>query len=228
MLIAARDGEQQDSDRSRAHRRDRSAPSAATAEPAAQEVADEGSGTAGLSAAAAELEEKSRLRRERAARAPAYAGPEAAEPAAREAPAETAQATAPQRVAALVKPTPRKSYSPRSPRNERRATHSGPLLMHVHNTLGRDQQREQLTLMIEGKRVADIEVDDFAPEASIAIELPRPGLLHYRLEGVSEDDRTMRLVGEGCIRVRDGARFAVRRKDGSRKVFLEQQSGRAG
>ena len=100
-------------------------------------------------------------------------------------------------------------------------TRRNPLLLHVHNRLGRDQLSEQLTLIIEGKPVADIAVDGSNPAVAVTVPLPRPGLLHYRLEGVSEQDGTTRLVGEGCIRVRDGARFAVRRKDGSQKVYLE-------
>lgn len=117
----------------------------------------------------------------------------------------------------------RKSAPERNTRNTSRSLRreSAPLLLHVHNRLGRNQSREQLTLSIEGLPVADIEVDDSRPSVAVAVPLPRPGLLHYRLEGVSEDDGTTRLVGEGCIRVRDGARFAVRRKDGSQKVFLE-------
>lgn len=115
--------------------------------------------------------------------------------------------------------------APRISSAARRSEASGPVLLHVHNSLGRRQQREQLTLSIEGLPVADIEVDSSQPSVAIAVPLPRPGLLHYRLEGVSEQGGAMQLVGEGCISVRDGARFVVRRREGSRKVFLEAASG---
>jgi len=105
--------------------------------------------------------------------------------------------------------------------SSQKALPRGPVLLHLQNSLGRDQQREQLTLSIEGLAVADIEVDSLTPNVTVAVPLPRPGLLHYRLEGVSEADSSKRLVGEGCIKAIDGARFVVRRKPGSRKVFLE-------
>jgi len=96
-----------------------------------------------------------------------------------------------------------------------------PLLLHVQNQLGPDQEREQLTLRIEGKTVARIAVDDDNPKTSVAVPLPRPGLLHYRLEGFSESSGKTELLGHGCIKVRDGSRYAVRRAADGRRVFLE-------
>jgi len=96
-----------------------------------------------------------------------------------------------------------------------------PLLLHVQNQLGPDQEREQLTLRIEGKTVARIAVDDDNPRTSVAVPLPRPGLLHYRLEGFSEASGKTELLGHGCIKVRDGSRYAVRRAADGRRVFLE-------
>ncbi|MES2885962.1 MAG: hypothetical protein V4709_14245 [Pseudomonadota bacterium] len=189
----------------------------AAAEPE-QPAVNEGNG---LSAAAARMEaEALRPRRAAIAAAEPVAEPEpVAGPVERQlAPATTA--TAQRRV--VAEPAAR-SKSTRNTGIDRR---SQPLLLHVHNSLGRDQAREQLTLSIEGLAVADIEVDGSRPSVAVAVPLPRPGLLHYRLEGVSEDDGTTVLRGEGCIRVKDGARFAVRRQAGSRKVFLEQQSTR--
>lgn len=197
---------------------------AAAAEPAT-------ASSEGLSSAAAALEARSRQRRMVATPVVAVA---AAVP--EEALEDEVVEAAPQRSATLststassAKTTPTRAGSSREPRTRRttRVYRSEPLLLHVHNSLGRGQSREQLTLLIEGKPVAEIDVDDSQPEISVAIELPRPGLLHYRLEGISEDRRTTRVVGEGCIRVTDGMRYAVRRKDGSRKVFLEAagQSG---
>lgn len=145
-------------------------------------------------------------------------------PAVAAAPAvEETETAAVEPTSTQAEPAARKTTANRSSRNTGRSLRreSAPLLLHVHNRLGRNQLREQLTLSIEGLPVADIEVDGSRPAVAVAVPLPRPGLLHYRLEGVSEDDGTTRLVGEGCIRVRDGARFAVRRKDGSQKVFLE-------
>ncbi|MDO9453565.1 MAG: hypothetical protein Q7J29_11990 [Stagnimonas sp.] len=160
----------------------------------------------GLSAGAALLEAQARQPRRQ---------PAAPFQAADEAPVRIADAS-------VEKPT--RADSPRTAKSASRVstrTQRNPLLLHVHNRLGRDQLSEQLTLIIEGRPVADIAVDGSRPAVAVTVPLPRPGLLHYRLEGVSEQDGTTQLVGEGCIRVRDGARFAVRRKDGSRKVYLE-------
>lgn len=160
----------------------------------------------GLSAGAALLEAQARQPR-RAAEAPFQA-----------------QDDTPSQVKAATVAEPLRTDAPRATKPMTRGTtrtQRNPLLLHVHNRLGRDQLSEQLTLIIEGKPVADIAVDGSRPAVAVTVPLPRPGLLHYRLEGVAEQDGTTRLVGEGCIRVRDGARFAVRRKDGSQKVYLE-------
>lgn len=97
-----------------------------------------------------------------------------------------------------------------------------PLQIQIENQLGSDQQGERLTLSIEGKAVADIEIDARRPAVVVPVSLPRPGKLHYRLEGLSDDGIGTRLKGEGCIPVDDGARYVVRRKPGSQKVFLER------
>ena len=101
-----------------------------------------------------------------------------------------------------------------------------PVMLHVQNTLGPAQTREQLTLSIEGRTVADLAVDLRRPGVEVSVPLPRAGLLHYRLEGVTDDGMGTTLVGEGCIRVQDEARFDVRRHPGSQKVFLEATSQR--
>ncbi len=140
------------------------------------------------------------------------------------APFQATDDTTPIRVADASVEKPMRTDSSRTTQSAPRAatrTQRNPLLLHVHNRLGSDQLSEQLTLIIEGKPVADIAVDGSRPAVAVTVPLPRPGLLHYRLEGTSEQDGTTRLMGEGCIRVRDGARFAVRRKDGSHKVYLE-------
>jgi len=175
----------------------------------------------GLSAGAALLEAQAlRSRRPLPETAPVVASPASKTSA----PLPSAATT---RLAAVDQPTPARVSKP-APRSSTRSgsgrtrVASAPLTLHVHNALGASQQREQLTLSIEGLAVADIEVDGSRPAVSVAVPLPRPGLLHYRLRGLSEGDDTLQLAGEGCIRVRDGARFVVRRKEGSRKVFLEQ------
>ncbi len=103
----------------------------------------------------------------------------------------------------------------------RRGKGRKPLTLHVSNALGSDQDSERLTLRIEGKTVAEMQVDSRRPAVDVAVPLPRPGKLHYRLEGVSEANGRNRVVGEGCIWVQDGSRYTVRRKDGSRKVYLQ-------
>ena len=199
---------------------------AATPEPAKEEVAAATAAApdSGLSSTAAQLEAEARApRRERVtaptesklvetASAAVIATPRATTPAPR--------STPPTRRNETPRQTP-----PRSARNRARESY-GPLTLHVHNRLGRDQRYEQLTLSIEGLAVADFDVDTQRPEVSVAVALPRPGLLYYRLEGFSDGRKTGELRGQGCIHVRDGSRFTVRRQPGSDQVFLE--ASRAG
>lgn len=126
---------------------------------------------------------------------------------------------------------PARSTKPVKPRQSRAAERSKsdkPVVLRVQNLLGPTQAREQLTLSIEGRPVAELAVDARRPGVEVAVPLPRGGLLRYRLEGVSDDGFTTTLVGEGCIRVQDEARFDVRRRPGSQKVFLEASAGPAG
>jgi len=106
-----------------------------------------------------------------------------------------------------------------APRRARRT--AGPITLRVQNTLGRDQEYEQMHLAIEGMTVAGFDVDPDRPGVTVAIPLPRAGLVNYRLEGYSLGREAGALHGEGCIRVREGSRFAVRRQPGSNRVFLE-------
>lgn len=97
-----------------------------------------------------------------------------------------------------------------------------PLTIVIHNQLGAAQQSERLALVIEGKRVASFEITEAAPAIALPIRLPRPGLLHYRIEGESRQGERLSLQGEGCISATEGARFEVRRRGSdSRRVFLE-------
>lgn len=107
----------------------------------------------------------------------------------------------------------------------RRPLPLNPLTIVIHNELGDRQQRETLSLVIEGKRVASFEITDAAPIIELPIRLPRPGLIHYKLEGESVQGRRQTLRGQGCISAVDGARFQVRRNPGSQRVFLESVSG---
>lgn len=182
-------------------------PATAAATPLAAEDAMALASTEGLSAGAAALEAQAlQPRRQIAPYTPVVATA---------APAATTTAVKRPVVASARAPQSAGKATQRARRSYR------PLTLHVQNALGPDQLREELTLSIEGKAVAEINVDGSRPAVAVAVPLPRPGLLHYRLEGISEADGTTRVVGEGCIRVRDGSRFTVRRKDGSRKVFLE-------
>ena len=163
--------------------------------------------------------------------------PAAAEPA--QAPAVAAvPATPPPRRAAPA-PARRNAVAgadgdgTRSPASARRAPVTpvrrplplNPLTIVIHNELGERQQRETLSLVIEGKRVASFEITDAAPYIELPIRLPRPGLIHYKLEGESVQGRRQTLRGQGCISAVDGARFQVRCNPGSQRVFLESVSG---
>ena len=95
------------------------------------------------------------------------------------------------------------------------------LAIQISDRLGAQQSAEQLTLAIEGLRVAQLSVDTAQPAHTLTVPLPRAGLVHYRLSGHSDGVESQVLFGEGCIRLRDGARFAIRRPAHSNRVYLE-------
>ncbi|ROH86457.1 hypothetical protein ED208_15585 [Stagnimonas aquatica] len=193
-----------------------------------------------LSASAAAMEAELLRRRQGLTTLPgepepaAFAAPEPAVRAASATPVVTASAPAP-----AVKMTPAAPAS--APRAAPKAAAPvvarsrspgvaplgyAPLTILVQNQLGAVQQSERLALLIEGKRVASFEITEAAPSISLPIRLPRPGLLHYRIEGESIQGQRIGLQGEGCIRVVEGARFQVRRRGSdSRQVFLETVNG---
>lgn len=214
------------------------APAVASSAPASSPAPADGSG---LSASAAEIEaaqqSSSTRRTPREELVSAEAPASAESPVSRVAPAQAAADSEP---AAVARPARRPS-SNRAVAGERRYRSSfpdprssgfsaevysaGALTIHIRDELGERQTRERLHLMIEGKRVASFTVDEDQPGIRLPVPLPRPGLLHYRLEGEARGEGRTYLVGEGCIEALDGARFEVRRHPGSRRVFLESSSG---
>lgn len=195
-----------------------------------------------LSASAAAMEAELLRRRQGLATLPGEPAPAAfaaPEPAVRAAPA-TPAVTRPAPAAAPVAKTapaarvsePRAAPKASAPAVARARSPGiaplgyAPLTILIHNQLGAVQQSERLALLIEGKRVASFEITEAAPSIALPIRLPRPGLLHYRIEGESMQGRRLGLQGEGCIRAVDGARFQVRRRNSdSRQVFLETVNG---
>lgn len=191
----------------------------------AESAPAEGEGSASAAALAMEAELMRRRRGlapvagESQAPAPALIAEAPPAPATRPA-AESRSGTAPAPKSAGRSSVPRRATAP-----TRAVGPLQPLTIVIHNELGDRQQREKLSLTIEGKRVASFEITDAAPSIELPIRLPRPGLVHYRLEGESVQGRRQSLSGQGCISAVDGARFHVRRNPGSRRVFLESTSG---
>lgn len=166
----------------------------------------------GLSATALALEARQSTRR---APTPAYVAADTAPSVTRSVAAAPLLASA-----ASLPAAPRQSTTP-TRRAKTGSPRRGPLNLHIHNRLGRGQSSEQLLLTIEGLPVADFGVDELRPAVSVAVPLPRPGLLHYRLEGISDDGGLTQLQGAGCIKVVEGAHYSVRRQPGSNRVFLQ-------
>ena len=187
---------------------------APTETPAASESA---SGGLSAGAAAMEAEAAARLRR------PAATVTETLVPVQPESAPLAAASTEPTAVVAVTRRGTSGTSARRSATTYRRSRMqaSGPLTIRIRNELGSRQHSERLALSIEGKRVAGFEIDSAAPFIELPIKLPRPGLLHYRLEGDTDQADGLRLRGEGCIEVSDGKLYTVRRNPGSRKVFLE-------
>lgn len=194
--------------------------------------------TSGLSQSAAALETEWR---QPASPAPATVtavtaavnpSPSAAPPTVR--PASPARDASPRVVAADAEPAVAMAPARASPSSRATSPGSWPqaarqrgtrLIIHLTNRLGAQASREQLALVIEGLEVAQLVVDTNQPTSTLAVPLPRTGRVHYRLSGRADGDQTQTLDGEGCIRVRDGARFAVRQQPNSNRVFLEPVRG---
>jgi hypothetical protein len=213
------------------------APSAASSEPQSIPPPDGAEPESSLSASAAAMEAELRRRRQAMpalAEEPAKPVPSSRVPAPPAAlPAAPAKTPA---TATVIAPVARRSASAPAPAQPLAGCAAqarpqvasvaplayAPLTIVIHNQLGAAQQSERLALVIEGKRVASFEITEAAPAIALPIHLPRPGLLHYRIEGESQQGERLSLQGEGCISATEGARFEVRRGGSdSRRVFLE-------
>ena len=149
-------------------------PAPEPARTAAAPVVSTGS-TDGLSSAAAELEAKAGQRRRVMPPIAATAVPIEDDEPEQEVVEPTPSRTAalPAATASSAKTTRTRASTAREPRTRRttRVYRGEPLLLHVHNSLGRGQSREQLTLLIEGKPVADIEQGHISSASCILANL---------------------------------------------------------
>lgn len=174
----------------------------------------------GLSATAAAMEAELLRRRQGLSPLPADATTPEPPPAAAVAAAPSPAPVARQAARSPARPSASRVTTPRP-----LPSAYAPLTIVIHNQLGERQQRETLSLLIEGRRVASFEITEATPVIELPVRLPRPGLVHYRLEGESGQGRPTALSGQGCISAVDGARFHVRRQPGSQRVFLESSNG---
>lgn len=115
------------------------------------------------------------------------------------------------------------SHSPRHIRPSRAprvATPVGGMSIMVSNELEDDQSQESLSLAIEGRTVAQLNVNNVRTRTSANIHLPRPGYLNYTLTGSSLKGGYTRIQGKGCIEMLPGARFTVLRSPDGLNVQL--------
>jgi hypothetical protein len=98
--------------------------------------------------------------------------------------------------------------------------------IHILNTLGADETQEKLTLSIEGRPLANFEVNTAKPSVHVPLVLPRPGVLNYTLSGTSLRDGYTRVAGKGCIEMTNQSSFEVRRVNGSDELYLHRVATR--
>jgi hypothetical protein len=95
----------------------------------------------------------------------------------------------------------------------------------VHNRLDAAQAREHLQFYIEGRRVAELDVDPRRPVRDASIHLPLPGRLRYALRGYTEWNGGKRVPVDiyGCLEAVPGRSFVVRTlgPDTEPAVYLE-------
>lgn len=133
--------------------------------------------------------------------------------------------SAPQAVASAPR-KPRPAAPKKSkPATEQIANGKGTTI-HILNSLGADETQEKLTLTIEGRPLANFEVNTAKRSVHVPLVLPRPGVLNYTLSGTSLREGYTRVTGKGCIEMTHQSSFEVRRVNGSDELYLHRVATR--
>lgn len=115
---------------------------------------------------------------------------------------------------------------PRAPRPSQPVAPGKGTTIHILNSLGEDETQERLTLAIEGRPLANFEVNTAKPNVHVPLVLPRPGKLHYTLTGTSLRDGYVRLAGKGCIEMTHQSSYEVRRTEDGSQLYLARVATR--
>jgi hypothetical protein len=99
---------------------------------------------------------------------------------------------------------------------------AGGIVIEVASQLEPGQLTQQLQLYLEGRRVANFDLDSLHPQGALRIALPGPGRLRYQLRGITDSDPRGQLAVDtrGCIDILPGGRYALR-SNGGRGIQLQ-------
>jgi hypothetical protein len=84
----------------------------------------------------------------------------------------------------------------------------------IHDALGEDQVSEQITILIDGKSVGTLTVNEYHPNARITVTVPQSGRYSYTAEATAVFHINGRLhpyagTGQGMIDVKPGKNFRL-------------------
>lgn len=124
--------------------------------------------------------------------------------------------TAAPRTSAATRPARHRSRlaARRAPRAvEQDLDGTGGIVITVSSQLAPGQLAERLTLLLEGRPIAQFTLDARHPQARARIALPGPGRLRYVAAGVIDADPrgASAVSGRGCIEILPGARYRLQR-----------------
>lgn len=95
------------------------------------------------------------------------------------------------------------------------STPEEPVDFTLTDELGEGEVSEQVTLLIDGKNVGDVSVNQDYPNSKMTITVPTPGLHSYTAEGTAVvnfqgDLRKFPFAGQGMINVAAGKTYSLR------------------
>jgi hypothetical protein len=92
-------------------------------------------------------------------------------------------------------------------------TNSSPVNFTISDVLGDEQVSEQMTVVIDGRNVGDLTVNEQYPRSTITVTVPQEGKYTYVLDASAVfkgDNAELHCVGQGTIDVKSEKAFTAR------------------
>ncbi|RZB28978.1 MAG: hypothetical protein AEth_01582 [Candidatus Argoarchaeum ethanivorans] len=101
-----------------------------------------------------------------------------------------------------------------SPLPQSDGSNNGPVDFTIYNSLGEGQISEQVTVVIDGKDVGTLTINEHYPNSRLKVTVPKPGQISYSLVSAAVFDINGELfeyngVGQGIITVEQGKDFSL-------------------